>query len=288
MSQRIQPTSELKERTEYDMFRRFDRVWNMECSERVAMIALLEWLKPSCSIEIGTREGGSLSVISKNSGKVFTLDLAADCIAAASHFPNAEFIAGPSPETLPGVLRTIAEQQLALEFVLVDGDHSEEGVRRDIECILKYKPVKPCYILMHDSFNPFCREGIISAAWEKSPHVHSVDVDFITGKLHPPGETYNGMHVDAQMWGGFGLAVMRPEERVGPLKMLASSGYLYDHALRRSAHHRVLLAKHLLGTKGYQNIRRFLGERRFRQIGKLVVGSNAPRGWTNTPESTRN
>jgi len=273
MGQGIQPTSELRERTDYELFRRYDRTWYMETYERMALMALLQWLKPSCSIEIGTRDGGSLSVIAQNSARVFTLDLAPECSAAASHFPNAEFIAGPSRETLPGVLRSIADQQLVLEFVLIDGDHSEEGVRGDIECILRYKPVKPCYILMHDSFNPFCREGMLSAAWEQSPHVHTVDVDFVPGKLHPPGETYQGQPHGGQMWGGMGLAVMRPEARVGPLKMLAGSDYLYKLALRHSVHHRFVLAKHWLGPKRYQSIKRILGPRRSDLIGRLVSGA---------------
>ena len=40
MSQRIQRTSELRERTDYELFRRYDRTWNMESSERVALAAL--------------------------------------------------------------------------------------------------------------------------------------------------------------------------------------------------------------------------------------------------------
>ena len=109
-----------------------------------------------------------------------------NCIEAAKYFPNAEFIAGRSQEKLPGALRTIEERGLKLEFVLIDGDHGEDGVRGDIDCILKYKPKTPCYILMHDSFNPFCREGMLSAAsWEQCPYVHGA-----ISPLHSPGQIF--------------------------------------------------------------------------------------------------
>ena len=62
---RVTPaTSELDERTSYDFYRPYAGCWNMENGERMAMIALLSMIKPACSIEIGTREGGSLAVIS--------------------------------------------------------------------------------------------------------------------------------------------------------------------------------------------------------------------------------
>jgi hypothetical protein len=273
MRQPAYPISELRERTDYDFYRQYDRiVWSMENCERLAMMALLGWLKPACSIEIGTREGGSLAVIAANSGKVFTLDMDPDCQKAAQPFPNAEFIVGSSQEKLPGVLRTIEEQHLSLEFVLVDGDHSEDGVRGDIECLLKYKPKRPCYILMHDSFNPFCREGMASAPWEQCPYVNRVDFDFVPGKLHPPGDTHYSHPVSDEMWGGLGLAVLRPEERVGPLEIFAGSGYLHTLALRHSAHRPVLLAKHWFGPRHYQGLKRALGPRRMGQIKRLLVG----------------
>ena len=185
-----------------------------------------------------------------------------NCIEAAKYFPNAEFIAGRSQEKLPGALRTIEERGLKLEFVLIDGDHGEDGVRGDIDCILKYKPKTPCYILMHDSFNPFCREGMLSAAWEQCPYVHKVDIDFIPGKFYPPGETFQGKPIGDEMWSGMGLAMMRPETRVGPLKIFAGSQHLFNLSLRHSVHHRVVLAKHWLGPELYQRLKRTLGPRR--------------------------
>ena len=75
MNRLTPPNSELVDRIGYDFYRRYDRCWNMENGERMAMIALLSLVKPECSIEIGTREGGSLVPIAEHSGKVFTLDI---------------------------------------------------------------------------------------------------------------------------------------------------------------------------------------------------------------------
>jgi hypothetical protein len=270
---RVTPaTSELADRIKYDFYRSYNRSWNMENGDRMAMLALLSMIKPACSIEIGTREGGSLAVIAEHSGKVFTLDLDPNCREASDCFPNAELVVGMSQETLPGVIRKIEEQGLSLEFVLVDGDHSEAGVRGDIECLLKYKPKKPCYIVMHDGFNPFCREGMASAPWESSPHVHSVDLDFVQGRYYAPDATFQGMAVGSQMWQGLGLAVMRPEERVGPLTILGIDDAMYTLALRHSAHHLVMRAKQWLGPVKYRKLRDALGKGGSDRLKKLLIG----------------
>ena len=72
-----------------------------------------------------------------------------------------------------------------------------------------------------------------------------------------------------------GLAMMRPETRVGPLKIFAGSQHLFNLSLRHSVHHRVVLAKHWLGPELYQRLKRTLGPRRFSQIGRLITGRRA-------------
>ena len=56
----------------------------------------------------------------------------------------------------------------------------------------------------------------------ESPHVHQVELDFIPGKLNHLEESFQGMPLGRQMWGGFALAVLRPEPRVGDVLLLAS------------------------------------------------------------------
>src|SRR5690242_21748356 len=49
--------------------------WLMSPSERVALIFLLEHLRPNIAIEIGTKNGGSLQVLSKFCNRVYSIDI---------------------------------------------------------------------------------------------------------------------------------------------------------------------------------------------------------------------
>ncbi len=113
---------------------------------------------------------------------------------------------------------------MPLQFVLIDGDHSEEGLRNDINDLLRYRPTAPLYIVMHDSFNPDCRRGIRGAKWAANPHVHLVELDYVSGRLMPKDE--DGSY--RQMWCGIALAVLLPEVRTGNLVMHENepNGYL--------------------------------------------------------------
>lgn len=96
-------------------------------------------------------------------------------------------------------------------FVLIDGDHSEDGVFRDIETVLTYQPKDDLYVLMHDSFNPACRRGMKRVDWASYPHVHWIDYDFVPGFLNSvPG-------YEDEMWCGFALAYLKAEPRNGDL-----------------------------------------------------------------------
>lgn len=136
---------------------RFDHdQWQMTDAERSALAALLSELRPECAIELGTYKAGSLGIISKFSKQVYTLDIDPSCPDAyAERFPNAKFIVGKSNETLPPLIEKIQRSDVPLSFVLIDADHSEAGVRGDIENVIRYKPIRPLYIIMHDSFNPY-------------------------------------------------------------------------------------------------------------------------------------
>lgn len=203
----------------------------MEAVESFVMKSLLQSIRPSVSIEIGTGTGGSLGLLSRYSEKVYTFDISPDpARQLASSFENVEFITGDSREKLPVVLERIGTSGERLEFVLIDGDHSEKGVRADIAAVLKYEPRTPVYILMHDSFFPPCRVGIPSADWSGSSYVHSVEIDFVPGIFHPRKDIFR------EMWGGFAIAVMRPEARKGSLEINSRQELLFRSVLAVSAH----------------------------------------------------
>jgi hypothetical protein len=207
--------------------------WSMTQAERCTLIMLLSKIKPECAIEIGTAQGGSLSAISRFSKKVYTLDsnpIWHDRLA--EKFPNVEPITGKSQITLKPLLERLQAGDVNLEFVLIDGDHSRDGVKQDIEILLEFRPTKLLYVVMHDSFNPDVRQGITDANWAVSPYVHCVELDFVPGAFHSRPDIYR------EMWGGFALALLLPVEREGDLVIQAYHALQFQTMLPHSVHHR--------------------------------------------------
>jgi len=199
--------------------------WQMNPSERLALTGLLSRHKPKCSIEIGTYMGGSLSLISQYSDMVFSIDVDSSIPERLGQFENVCFLTGPSHKILPILFKELDEEQIPVDFVLIDGDHSAEGIKRDIEFLLSYEPQKPLFVMMHDSFNPERRRGMLEVDWEKSPYVQWVDIDFIPGRLiDDVGPTSGGM------WGGLALAYLKPTARQGPLDLNCSARVMYEVA----------------------------------------------------------
>lgn len=210
----------------------YSESWEMTKAERCAVIMLLREIMPECAIEIGTSQGGSLSAIAKFSQKTYTLDTDQRCHEklSAKH-PHVEFITGRSQETLVPLLEQLQEKGINPDFILIDGDHSSEGVKQDINNILKFRVTRPLYILMHDSFNPDCRKGILQANWESNLHVHFLELDFVTGVLHTHAEFYR------QMWGGLALAVLLPDERQKNLCISLEQEFFFQLVFKHSAHY---------------------------------------------------
>ncbi|MEX0802092.1 MAG: class I SAM-dependent methyltransferase [Candidatus Binatia bacterium] len=183
----------------------------MSNAERCALPTILHRLKPALSLEIGTYQGGSLQVLSDHSEKVVSLDI--DPIVAQSldgNFPNVEFRSGDSRTVLPQLVDELNASRRAVQFVLIDGDHSADGVCRDIESVLKLNIWERLVVLMHDSFNPECRRGMKEARWSDNKHVHYVELDFTVGNFH--AKAYDTAEAGS-MWGGFACAVLEPHER---------------------------------------------------------------------------
>jgi hypothetical protein len=208
--------------------------WQMTNCERFALVGLLERLHPKVSLEIGTYKGGSLQVLSRFSEAVISVDLdPAVANSLAGKFPNVVFRSGDSNQLLPQLVQELNEQRRPVGFVLVDGDHSAAGVRRDIEALLEIIPQQELVLLLHDSFNPGCREGMRSADWGRSPFVQDVELDFIPGIYH------HNAHDTADprcMLGGFACAVLSPAKRTGSLVVRESQLHLHEAVKRVSSH----------------------------------------------------
>jgi glycosyltransferase involved in cell wall biosynthesis len=202
--------------------------WQMNDSERMALTGLLARHQPSCSIEIGTYYGGSLALIAEHSEMVFSIDIDPE---VGSRFPkpdNVSLFTGPSTVVFPQLIETLTAAGVAVDFILIDGDHSSEGVRRDVNLVLSYVPKTTTLVVMHDSFNPSCRQGMLAADWASCPHVLWVDIDFVPGRVIEP---IDGNPFSGEMWGGLGLAILSPEPRSEDLAVWQSARTFFDLAL---------------------------------------------------------
>ena len=186
----------------------FSSQWQMSHSERLALEAILQKIRPECSIEIGTFHGGSLSLLKKFSKHVYSIDIDASIPEKLGNFHNVTYLTGPSEEILPQLLEKLNTQNCSPDFILIDGDHSKQGVMRDLQTVLRYAPSRNLVVMMHDSFNPECRLGMLEVDWESSPYLQWVDLDFIPGRI-----IEHGGGGDGELWGGLGLACFSPHIR---------------------------------------------------------------------------
>lgn len=173
--------------------------WQMTLGERAALEGLLSDLNPDLSIEIGTAEGGSLACIAAHSGEVHSMDLAP---TASSPPSGARLHVGDSKEVLPALLSSFAAEGRNVDFVLVDGDHSTDGVRADLVNLLSSPAVLRTVIVLHDTMNESVRAGIEKVRFEEFPKVRYVDLDFVAGFLFRRGP------FAGELWGGLGLVLV--------------------------------------------------------------------------------
>lgn len=211
----------------------YQRHWQMTRIEKITFHTFIKKIAPKTALEIGTYKGGSLQVLSEFSQKVYSMDITDEPKKNLEGlYGNVEFIVGDSKKLLPVFLKDLNKRGIGLDFILIDGDHSENGVRTDINNILSsYVPLSEMFIICHDSFNPGCRKGITGADWGACPYVDTVEVDFVPGVYH-----YDAFDTAEarSMWGGFALARLLPEKRQEPLKVHQSQLGLFNAVLKDS------------------------------------------------------
>ena len=144
-----------------------DAVWQMSLGERAAVEGVLSQLRPVVAIEIGSAQGAGLRRIAAHAGEAHSFDLHPPTQPVPG---NVTLHTGDSHELLPQFLAEIAEQGRNVDFVIVDGDHSPEGVRQDIEDLLDSRALADTIILIHDVANERVRQGVDGVhfrAWPK-------------------------------------------------------------------------------------------------------------------------
>jgi hypothetical protein len=197
--------------------------WQMNESEKIGMLGILAALKPDLALEIGTYKGGSLSLIRQHAKSVISIDIDPAIAKTFKWMENVKFLTGRSKDILPLLIAELDAKAFTPQFVLVDGDHSTDGVKADLENILIMRPRKACFILIHDMGNRLCRLGAEKVNWSKYKNVHYVDLDFIPGRI-----TENGSKFDGELWGGLGMICLLPEERENDLQVLRGSQKMLD------------------------------------------------------------
>ncbi|MFZ1155410.1 MAG: class I SAM-dependent methyltransferase [Solirubrobacteraceae bacterium] len=174
----------------------------MSFGERAALEGVLSHLRPKLSIEIGTAEGGSLDRISIHSEEVHSFDLVSPQLSSAAEATHVTVHTGDSHEMLPRELERLSEEGRNVDFVLVDGDHSSDGVRQDIEDLLNAAAVASTVILIHDTTNPTVRAGLDAVHYAAWPKVAHVDLDFVAGYM------FKEKRLKHELWGGLGLVLV--------------------------------------------------------------------------------
>jgi hypothetical protein len=170
----------------------------MSFGERAALEGVLAQLRPQLAIEIGTAEGGSLARIAAYSAEVHSIDLTHEEVAV--ELPDHVTLhTGPSEQLLPGLLEEFAEAGRLVDFALVDGDHSFEGVANDLRMLLQSPTTPRSVIVVHDSMNEEVRAGIESIELDAYEKIVYHEFDFVPGYVYREGIARHSV------WGGIAL-----------------------------------------------------------------------------------
>lgn len=201
-----------------------DRTAQLSFGERAALEGILNAAKPRLSVETGTYEGGSLRFLAAHSGHVHTIDLY-DLLESKEAFGNVTFHVGDSRALLPALLRELEAAGTEVDLVLIDGDHSAEGVRADLESVLESPAAARTLILLHDTMNAEVRSGIEATGLAGRENVVYHELDLV------PGYEFVGGHFDGQVWGGLGLVVTGDRSESGYGDSPAQTLYRDPYAL---------------------------------------------------------
>jgi len=159
--------------------------WLMSAREKLGLIGLLFCLKPKKTLELGYHRGGATKWLAEFSEKVITVDVNEFVSDAPNQFHNVEAWNCP---TLEAASR-IKKEKLFFDLAIIDADHSRKAVSADINGIIEHSDI----ILMHDSFNPDCRKGMVDSL--KKHDSHAYYLDFIPSVSKNDG-----------LWGGLAIA----------------------------------------------------------------------------------
>jgi Methyltransferase domain len=218
----------------------------MAIGERAAIEGLLAALRPQLAIEVGTARGGSLERIAAYSDEVHTFDLA----PAAFELPaNVTQHVGDSHVLLRELLAELAAAGRTVDFALVDGDHTRDGVRRDLGDLLASPAARRTVIVLHDLANESVRAGVREVDFASFPGVVYVDLGFV--------ELAQTAGPLTDHWGGLGLVVVDPERTL--LELTAEPPVIREASARATPLRRTAMPLRRAQLQARQLLRRARG-----------------------------
>ena len=178
--------------------------WMMAPNERLAIIGIINIIKPISVLELGYASGGCTEYLSKYSKNVYTVDIDKKVLEVSGTFKNVI----PFNMTTDEAYKLFKKDKIHFNFCIVDADHSTEGACRDLGFAIELSDI----IIMHDTSNPECRKGYQLALKKKDIYF---DLDFMEGHYQVDG-----------LWGGLGI-VINYRKRMTPYLTKKTSNYPY-------------------------------------------------------------
>ncbi len=208
-----------------------DARWQMTLGERFAIEGVLSQLRPRLSIETGTAQGGSLRRLAEHSAEVHAFDIVPEVKDLEAEFDNVTIHIGDSTTVLPDVLGALTAEGRHVDFALIDGDHTPQGVQRDILAVLDSGACTRTVVIFHDTANDDVRAGLEAVGLPDHPKVALCMLDFVPGYLvvedHP--------QYSHAAWNGLGLVILDEVRGVAPA-MTMSDRYSSAEVIQRARH----------------------------------------------------
>lgn len=164
-------------------------LWQMSAAERMALHFIIGgMMQRETVIEVGSYKGGCTKYLSERFDKVISIDIDHSEIVDLASYENVKWMCGFSSEMLPIALRENKEVRL----IIIDGDHSYNGVLSDISMCMNFNRYTKPVILIHDAAYEDTHRAIMDI--KKLSNDYFIDEKFV------PGEPFND-----GMIGGLGL-----------------------------------------------------------------------------------
>ena len=143
----------------------------MTTTERLFLYSFVRGQRPSRILEIGSRHGGSASIMAaaledsqrgddKTPGQIIGVDPAPKITVRQRDFFNRfTLITKPSPDAIPEARQLVGGP---FNLVLIDGLHIYEQAIKDIHAVTQHL-AENAYVLFHDAFHYGVHEAIVEA-----------------------------------------------------------------------------------------------------------------------------